>query len=223
MSVPKRERRRTYLKADLRRAQILDVAKGVFAQRGYRVANVADICEAARIGRGTLYQYFENKQGVLLALMEDIAARVKRVLEERPRVANLSYAKDVPVPLIVDFCKTRLRALLDAVFVDEATLRLVLREARGLDGAVDQVISVIDETVYAALESDLRAAQSAGVLRQGDVRLFARYILGGVEKMVLVSLTGDEKIDLDQIVDVAVELELFGLLEANIQKSEVRR
>src|SRR3954447_18238183 len=78
------ERRRTYLRADVRRAQILDVAKDVFSRRGYRLANVADICAAARIGRGTLYQYFANKQDVLLALMEDLATRVRQVLDQRP-------------------------------------------------------------------------------------------------------------------------------------------
>jgi hypothetical protein len=83
------------------------------------------------------------------------------------------------------------------------------------------VIATIDELVFAALESDLRAAQKAGVLRAGDPRLMARYILGGVEKMVLAALAGDEKIDLDEIVQVAVQLELFGLLHPQVRK-EVR-
>src|SRR5688572_13620189 len=86
---PSRRRRRSYLPADARRAQILDVAKSVFARRGYHEANVADICEAARIGRGTLYQYFDNKRAVMLALMEEIEERIARVLDERPPVRNL--------------------------------------------------------------------------------------------------------------------------------------
>ena len=52
----------------MRRAQILDVAKRDFVRRGYHVANVADICKEAQIGRGTLYQYFGNKRAVMLAL-----------------------------------------------------------------------------------------------------------------------------------------------------------
>lgn len=207
-----RSKRRTYLKADVRRAQILDVAKDVFASRGYRSANVADICAAARIGRGTLYQYFDNKQDVLLALMEDLAARVKRVLEERPKLANLKVARGAPVALIRDFCQKRLRELLDAVFVDEPTLRLILREARGLDGAVDRVIAMIDDLVGGACEDDLRLAQKAGMLRAGDPRLMARYLLGGVEKLVLLALQEDAPVDLDAIVVACVDMELFGLL-----------
>jgi AcrR family transcriptional regulator len=216
MSVLRRGKRRTYLRADARRAQILDVAKGVFARRGYRVANVADICSAARIGRGTLYQYFDNKQAVLLALMEDLCARVRAVIENRPRVAELARPLNPDPEAIRGFCEHRLRELLDAVFVDEETLRLMLRDARGLDVAVDDVIAMVDQIVFDALLGDLNAAQKAGFLRPGDTRLMARFILGGIEKMCLIALREDERVDLGAIVHAAVDLELFGLLSKEV-------
>jgi AcrR family transcriptional regulator len=219
MSVLKQpKRRRTYLKADVRRRQILDVAKDVFATRGYRVANVADICEAARIGRGTLYQYFDNKQAVLLALMEDLATRVRRILEERPKISSVPGTPGkAPVELIRAFCGKRLRQLLDAVFVDEQTLRLILRDARGLDGAVDQVIAMIDALVLGAMVEDTRAAQKAGFVRKGDPEMIARFMLGGVEKLVLHALAGDDPVDLDQIVALTIELELLGILKEEVR------
>lgn len=219
MSVLKEpKRRRTYLKADVRRRQILDVAKDVFARRGYRVANVADICEAARIGRGTLYQYFDNKQAVLLALMEDLATRVRRILEERPKIGQLPASPGrPPVEMIRAFCGKRLRQLLDAVFVDEQTLRLILRDARGLDGAVDQVIAMIDALVLGAMVEDTRAAQKAGYVRKGDPEMIARFMLGGVEKLVLHALAGDGPVDLDQIVALTIELELLGILKEEVR------
>jgi AcrR family transcriptional regulator len=223
MSVPRVNNRqprrlRTYLRADARRAQILDVAKAVFVRRGYHVANVADICKAARIGRGTLYQYFDNKQAVMLALMEEVAARVGRILDERPRIGPVPGVQKAPVEMIVAFCRKRLRELLDAVFIDEPTLRLILRDARGLDGAVDRVIATIDRLVLRAMEADLKAAQDARLLRRGSPRLIARYLLGGVEKMVLTALADDEPIDLQSIVDVAVEIELFGILHEEVRR-----
>src|SRR5262245_26733265 len=128
-----RSRRRTYLRADDRRAQILRVAKDVFSQRGYRVANVADICKAARIGRGTLYIYSKNKRAVLVALMGELQERIASVLKARPKVENLPASTHISAEVVEKFCQKRLREVLDAVFVDEPTLRLVLRDARGLD------------------------------------------------------------------------------------------
>jgi AcrR family transcriptional regulator len=219
---PSRARRRTYLRADARRAQILEVAKRVFSRRGFHTSNVADICKEARIGRGTLYQYFDNKHDVLLAVLEDVARRVEEVIRSRPHVSGIPGVDRAPREMIVAFCKKRLRHLLEAVFHDEATLRLILREARGLDRAVERVIARIDETVLDAIIVDTRAAQDAGLLRQGDTRLIAQFILGGVEKMVLSALHGEAAIDLGTIVDTAVDLELFGLL-SDRSRSEVRR
>jgi hypothetical protein len=42
--------------------------------------------------------------------------------------------------------------------------------------------------------------------------------VGGVEKLVLTALAEEERVDLEAIVRVAVDLELFGLY-----KEEVRR
>ena len=213
MSVP--TRRRSYLRADERRRQILDVAKGVFARRGYHRANVAHICEAARIGRGTLYQYFDNKQAVMEALLDDIAARIGEVLDSRPRVPDMvRVGGALPArDLIVGFCRRRLHLLLSVVFSDEDMLRLVFREARGLSGSLERTLARIDEVILRALETDLRAAQDAKLLRAGNTRVFARFILGGIEKVILSALLADEPIDLDEVTRLAVDLELFGLLE----------
>lgn len=218
MSVPRARRKRTYLRADDRRAQILDVAKAVFAERGYHEANVADICAAARIGRGTLYQYFDNKRDVLLAVIEDIVARIRDVLARRPPIEPVPGMERTPAALVVAFCKKRVREMLDAIFQDEATLRLLLRDARGLDGAVDEMLARVDEALLGALERDLRAAASTGLMRAVDPRLAALYILGGVEKIVLAALASNDPVDLDRIVDVAVDLELFGLLNEEVRR-----
>jgi AcrR family transcriptional regulator len=215
---PRRHRRaRTYLRADARRLQILAAAQRVFARRGYHTANIDDICKEARIARGTLYQYFDNKRAVMLALMRAIAQRIEKVLAERPPL-QLPEAKKAPLERIVAFCRHRLRQLLDAVFVDEQTLRLVLRDSRGLDGAFDQIVASIDALLLAAIDADLEAAQRARLLRKGNPKLIARYLLGGIEKMVLTALLLDEPVDLDAIVNLAVDLELFGILNEEVRR-----
>src|SRR5262245_13395280 len=223
MSVPKaraRRKRRTYLRGPDQRAQILQVAKAVFAARGYHAANLAHTCHDARIGRGTLYQYFNNKRAVMLSLLEDLAASVKRVIDERPRVGEIPGAVSVPPALVASDTRRRVRVLLDAIFQDEQTLRLVLHEGRGFDEAADRIIARIDEMILAAMEEDLKGAQSIGVLRVLDTRLVARFLLGGIEKMVLTALACDEPVDLDAITAVAVDIELFGLLAPDSSKRD---
>ncbi len=210
-------RRRTYLPADARRSQLLDAAKRVFARRGYPAVNIADICKEAKVARGTIYQYFRNKRDVLMALLDEIAARVAEVLATRPSVAVPRDTK-MNAALIAKFCRLRLREMLEAVFADEQTLRLLLRDARGLDGVVDRAIARIDDMILCAMEEDIRVAQEGGVMRKVPPKLAARYLLGGVEKMVMMAVTGDEELDLAAIVDTAIELELFGILHEEVQR-----
>lgn len=210
-------RRRSYLPADARRAQLLAAAKRVFAARGYRAANIADLCSEANVARGTVYQYFRNKRDVLMALLDDVAARVAQVLAERPKVA-IPRGKRLPLPTIITFCRARLREMLAALFADEEILRLILREARGLDGVVDRAIARIDGMILGEMEADIRAAQAGRIVRKVQPRLAARYLLGGVEKMILAAIAADEPLDLGAIVDTAIELELFGILHEEVRR-----
>lgn len=210
--------KRSYLRGQDRKQQILRVAGRLFSAHGFADASIEDICREAGIARGTLYQYFENKESVMLEVMNQLCQRVSDVLERRPRITPVKGVNQAPVAMIVVFCRKRLRELLDAVFSDEVALRLILVDARGLNGAVDEVIKRIDKIVLKALETDLKTAQDLRLMRKGNVKLIARYLLGGVEKMVLTALTHDEKIDLDSIVNVAVELELFGLLHEEVRR-----
>jgi AcrR family transcriptional regulator len=52
-----------------RRAEILNAAAGVFAEKGYHQASTPEICARAGISNGALYKYFRNKEDVYLSVM----------------------------------------------------------------------------------------------------------------------------------------------------------
>ncbi len=63
-------RRRARDRAE-RRADILQAAARVFGDKGYHEASIAEIAAAADYGTGTLYLYFENKEDLYVALLEE--------------------------------------------------------------------------------------------------------------------------------------------------------
>jgi AcrR family transcriptional regulator len=212
--------RRTYMKADERRAQILGCAREVFAKRGYHVATVSDICQAAKIGRGTLYQYFGNKHEVFAAVLEEIAERVREVIAGRQRVAELAGVAEASADQVVSYCEQRLRTILEAVFVDEDAIRLLFREARGVDGAIDELIASVDAIVLEAMAADLEAGRAAGIVECEDPALTALFALGGVEKLVISALASDQPLDIDRICRITTHLQFVGMLAPATRRRE---
>jgi AcrR family transcriptional regulator len=66
---PRREPRQD--RAAETRARLLDAAAGVFESRGYDGGTTNHIAEAASMSVGSLYQYFPNKDAILVELMVD--------------------------------------------------------------------------------------------------------------------------------------------------------
>lgn len=54
-----------------RRAQLLSAARDVFVSRGFHATSMDDIAEAAGVTKPVLYQHFESKLELYLALLDD--------------------------------------------------------------------------------------------------------------------------------------------------------
>jgi AcrR family transcriptional regulator len=54
----------------IRREEILNAAKGVFAERGLHQTAIADIARAANLSYGSVYWYFDSKESLFQALIE---------------------------------------------------------------------------------------------------------------------------------------------------------
>lgn len=70
----------------LTRRQILDSARQNFLEFGYPDTSLGDIAVDADIGRTTLYEYFEDKEAMLVALVtEELPALVEEIVETIPK------------------------------------------------------------------------------------------------------------------------------------------
>lgn len=205
----------SYLRSDERQRQILACAKRVFAERGFHAASISHICAEAGIGRGTLYQYFENKKAVLTAIIRQVLGRVEAMVGAAP--GRLPPPEEVPRRVVLRFAADQLRRVLAAVFEDEPTLRILLREAVGLDVDVERLLGEIDDALIGLVAADLRGAQEAGFVRADlDPRMTATLMVGGVEKLALAALRGDGAVDLDHLATEAAHLHLVGTLSRRV-------
>lgn len=73
--------------------RILDAALDVFSDKGFHLATVDEIAERAGVGKGTLYRYFPNKEGLFNELvrlqLEDLEMQAGKVLDGHDDVLTM--------------------------------------------------------------------------------------------------------------------------------------
>jgi AcrR family transcriptional regulator len=75
------------LPAPARREQILDVSVQVFARNGFHSTSMNDVADAAGVTKPVLYQHFNSKQDLYLALLEEAGNRLRNAVAKAVSVA----------------------------------------------------------------------------------------------------------------------------------------
>lgn len=75
-----------------RRQRLLEAAWRCAARKGYHDITVDDVCTEAEASKGAFYTYFETKQDLLLALLDDDSIQVDRRIDEL-EAQNLTQAE----------------------------------------------------------------------------------------------------------------------------------
>ncbi|WP_066682103.1 TetR/AcrR family transcriptional regulator [Caulobacter sp. CCH9-E1] len=104
-----------------RRQQILDAACERVRQSGFHGASMADIAKAAGLSVGQIYRYFENKEAIIAAIVEqDLAEMRDKFAELESQPGTLLDAIDEHLPESIDKCFDPRRAALALEVVAEA-------------------------------------------------------------------------------------------------------
>jgi AcrR family transcriptional regulator len=105
--VPRRERG-PRLVASARRAQLVEIGRTVFAERGYEAASVEEIADRAGISKPIVYEHFGGKEGLYAVIVDrEVEHIVSRIVEamssgsprerlEAAALAFLTYVKERP-------------------------------------------------------------------------------------------------------------------------------
>jgi AcrR family transcriptional regulator len=62
--------------AEATRAALVDVARALFAERGFAAVSIEEIVQGARVTRGALYHHFEDKQALFRAVLEAVESEI---------------------------------------------------------------------------------------------------------------------------------------------------
>lgn len=192
-----------------RPAEILQAAMAVFAERGFAAARLDEIASRAGVSKGAVYLYFETKEDVFRAVVDQAIAPPMRAI--RAMIA----AHPGPFPDLLRVVPDRIAVLMETLPVG-GVVKMVIAEA----GNFPQLARVWHEELVAealgGLTDAIRAAQGRGEVKPGDPRIYALEVIspllvGLIWRETFVPV-GAQPFDLPALARQHVETMLNGML-----------
>ena len=187
-----------------RREQIVEAATRVFAEKGFRRASTREVARVAGISEGTIYNYFEDKEAILVAILDKLNETERR-------------AEHFEVGLSTDFqgfFEEYLRRRMTLIWENREVLRVLLSEMLVNAGLRDRYLRETVEPTMRIAEDNFRSRIQQGEVRETDAPLAMRSIAGSIFGVLLLGLLGDEEINSrwDEVPEVLTRLLVHGLV-----------
>jgi AcrR family transcriptional regulator len=206
-----------------KRQAIIDIAIDEFAAHPYATASVSRIVERAGISKGSIYQYFENKQELFLYLLEYAAqSQLRRLAELKPPDQDLGFFAalrwQMSASVYVGLTEPRLVQLIyhgmsdDLPFRDEVQRRLQLAGTAHLQQLLTQGI------VRGEIDSSVDPELAVFVIKRltGDLGILITRRLGLSLEDAARDIKRLAEPEAERIYDAVVQILQYGLGAKNL-------
>jgi AcrR family transcriptional regulator len=152
------------------RAAILEAAQRVFVERGYEAVTIRDVIRQTELASGTFYNYFQTKEDVLRALIED---HVQALTTELRHVRGAARSLD-------EFVHGAYLAAFTRIAGDPVLYNLMMRNESAVRALyADGVMGVSTK----ALRDDIEDAIRRGIMPPLDAAYLAAAFFGAGYEM----------------------------------------
>lgn len=169
------------MKGELRKKQILECAKKIFSEKGFYDTQVDDIVKTVHIGKGTIYQYFRNKEDIFLTLLEQFA-------QEWEKYSKI-YLRDITDgppyhSFHCNYLNERISKTLRFFREDPERSNIILRMGPGVNIQFDLYFKRFESHIINIIIKDIEVGQRINSISLNvDKELMANGILGAVYRM----------------------------------------
>ena len=174
-SPTKRERQ-----AEERRAQLVDTALRLFAEKGFERTTIKDLAEAAGVAQGLFYHYFESKEALLFAAVDRHG-----FLPEMRGILTAAYGRPAD-EVLLEISKSFYALLKEK----DDLVRVFFRESQVNPQVGKRLADIIREAVE-LLARYLVARIAVGELRPHDPEVAARSLLYTVQMLHMTRVAPD--------------------------------
>jgi len=194
--------------AGQRKNQILDCARKLFSERGYYQTQISDIQAEAGVARGTIYQYFQNKEDLFQTLLEKLYSDWKNMLSIQPENMREEFSTGFKV------FKYKIKQSLDFFIENPDYCNIFLRVGLGLGGNFDRILDRFQGQILVLVTDYLVKGIKMGRIRPDiDIDLTGNMIGGALLRMCFfyVVTNRGKEIDSNMLAEEFVKVYALGI------------
>jgi len=192
-----------------RKKQILNCAKRLFASKGYYQTQISDIQHAAGVARGTIYQYFKNKDDIFATILDDLFAEWKTVLSKIPDNNSEDFKSGIK------FFKYKIKNTFEFFADDPDYCNILLKISLGLGENFNSLVSRFDQQIVELAANYLKAGIKQNRIKPDiDLELMSNIIGGSLTRMAYyygVTKKNRADIDIDLLSERFVNTFAYGI------------
>lgn len=168
------------MKADERKKLILEYAKRLFSRKGYYDTQISDIVDEAKIARGTVYQYFKNKDDIFITLIRDFYNDWEKYISIEMNKIDLRTISPV------EYMSFRVKNTLQFLSSDPDLCNIVLRMGIGLSGELENSTKRFEKKIHNLIVNDLMLGiRNHNIRKDLNVDMTSHLITGALLKTAL--------------------------------------
>ncbi len=207
-----RDRNQRAMKAEERKKAILDCAKKLFSEQGYYQTHISHIIKEAKIARGTVYQYFDNKDDIFITLLQDFFMNWKNIISFEQIDIDLDAISAKA------YFQHRIRQTLFFLAEDPDLCNIALRIGPGLPIKISKLIDGFDKQIVELIAEDLKIGQQYKTIRDTlNIESTAVVLTGAIFRTAYYYFvkkrkkSGYKKKEIEKITDEFIDIFLTGI------------
>lgn len=198
-------------KSEQRKQQILDCAKHLFAQKGYQAAQISDICDELKIARGTVYQYFDNKEHIFATLIAQYFENMNKALPDTPVQSAFERGEMPGLDQIQSMLADYTHAFLLHMYRDRDLGRIIFLEGFTTLPEIKDMLFTFFEDRKQRTVAALKLGSAMGLLRPMNADLIASAMMGTTTRVILDFILEGRVTSEHELRPMAEELVAFQL------------
>ncbi|MDN4593185.1 TetR/AcrR family transcriptional regulator [Polycladomyces subterraneus] len=171
------------------RDKILFAALQLFTSKGFQETSILEVVETARVSKTTFYNFFRNKEDLLVRLFEQLAEEildeVKRAVREEKQATYKGFAG---IRRYLQLCTER-----------DSVARLLLITSAGVSGEIEAVRRKAHARFARLFQQTAREVMPQRV-SEAEIQVVSKAMVGAINEVVIQRVAdGSEEMDIDHL------------------------